>query len=77
MPLPNGPFTLQAVWPRLEVFLGGGTASRSPHFVQVVHTTGRWPLIGHSLLTVCNSWMTVPQTLVTERQSPLTSTHLR
>ena len=28
------PFTLQEVVPHLEVFLGGGTAPRSPHFVR-------------------------------------------
>ena len=61
---------------RLEVLLGGGTALRSPHFIRVVHTTGRRPLIGHGFLTVNNSRMTVLQTLVTERQPPLNVTHL-
>ena len=60
----------------LEVFLGGGTAPRLPHFVRVVHTIVGQPLIRHSFLTVNNSQMTVLQTLVTERQPPLTSTHL-
>ena len=39
----NTPFTLQVLHPSVRSF--GGTA-RSPHFIQVVHTTGRWPLIG-------------------------------
>ena len=60
----------------LEVFLGGGTTPRSPHFVRVVHTTGGWPLIGHDFITVNNSRMTVLQTLVTEKRPPLTSTTL-
>ena len=53
-------------------FLGSATAPRSPHLVR-----GRQPLIRHSFLTVNNSPMTVLQTLVTERQPPLTSTQLR
>ena len=53
---------------------------RSPHFIRVVHTTGGRPLIGHDVLTVNNSLMTVLQTLVTETQPPLTIpsiTHVR
>ena len=58
--------------PWLEVFLGGLTASRSTHFVWVVHTTGGQSLIGQGLLTVNNSWKTVLQMLVTEKQPQLT-----
>ena len=65
---PIGPFTLQAVCPRLEVFVGGRATPGSPNFkFQVVHTTGGRPLIGHSVLTVNDSRITVAQTLVTER----------
>ena len=39
--------------------------------------TGGRPLIGHSVLTVNNSQMTVLQMLVTKRQPPLTLTHLQ
>ena len=43
--------------PRLEVLLSEGTAPRSPHFVQVIHTTGGRPLIGHSfLLLIIVGW---------------------
>ena len=74
----NAPFILQVVVPRLEFFLGSGTAPpRSPHFVRVVHTIGGRPLIGHSVLTVNNSRMTVLQTMVTEKQPPLTLTQLQ
>ena len=48
---------------------------RSPHFVRVVHTIGKRPLIGHSFLPINNSGMTV-QALVTKKQPPLTLTHL-
>ena len=63
--------------PWLEILLCGGTAPRSPHLVRVVHTTGGEPLLGHTSLTINNSRITVLQTLVTEKQPPLTSTHLR
>ena len=59
----------------VEVFLGSGTTLGLPYFVQVVYTTGGWPLIGHVFLTVSNDRMTVLQTLVW-KQSLLTSTHL-
>ena len=49
---------------------------RSPHLVQVIHTTCRQLLIGHGFLTVNSSRMTVLQTLATEKQPPLTLTHL-
>ena len=64
--------------PQLEIFLGGGTAPRSPHFGRVGHTTGRRPLLqtGHGFLTVNNSRMSVLQTLVTKKQPPLISTYL-
>ena len=48
----------------------------SPHFVQVVNTTGGQPVIGHGVLTVTNSRMTVLKMLVTMKQPPLTLTHL-
>ena len=73
----NAPFTLQAVSPAVRSFLSGQTAPRWPHLIQVVHNTGGQPLIEDGFLTVNNSRMTVLQTLVTEKQSPLTSTHLR
>ena len=59
-----------------QVSLGSGTASKWPHFVRVVYTTGGWPLIGHSFLTINNSGITVLQVLVTENQPSLTFTHL-
>ena len=74
---PHGPFTQQMVVPWLEFFLGGEPPPRLPNFIRVVHTTGGRPLIGHSILTVNNSWMTVLKMLVTEKQPPLTLTHLR
>ena len=49
---------------------------KSPHFVRVVHTTGRQPLIGHCFLTIENGRMTILQMLVTKKQPPLTLTHL-
>ena len=58
--------------PQLEVFLGGKTAPRLTDIARGFHTTGGWPLIGHGVLTINNSQMTVLQTLVTERQPPLT-----
>ena len=58
--------------PWLEVFLIGGTTSSSPHFGWVLHTTGRWPLIGQSILTINNSRKTALQTLVTEKKHQLT-----
>ena len=56
----------------LVIFLGGGTASRLPHFFQVVYTTIGRPLIGHAFLTVNNRRMTVLQMLVTLKQPQLT-----
>ena len=44
----------------------------SLHFIQVVHITGGQPLIRYRVLTVNNSRMIVQQTMVTERQPPLT-----
>ena len=58
--------------PWWEVFLGSWTASRSPHLVRVVHTTGRQLLIGHGFLAINNSWMTVLKTWVTVKQPQLT-----
>ena len=66
------PFHTTRGRPAVRSFFGVGTTPRLPHFVEVVHTTGRWPLIGHSVLTINNSRMTVLQTMVTERQPPLT-----
>ena len=62
--------------PRLEVFSAAEPPPGRPHFIRVVHTTGGSPLIGHGFLTINNSKMTVLQTLVTEKQPPLTLTHL-
>ena len=66
---PFCPIHIQAVVPELP--------PRSPHFVRVVHTTGGRPLIGHGVLTVNNSLMTVLVTLVTVKQPPLALTHLQ
>ena len=69
------PFTLQAIvpWlPWLDVFLGGGPGPQFAPFHPSCNTTGRRPLIGHSFLTVNNSWMTVLQTMVTVKQPQLT-----
>ena len=56
---------------RLKVFVGGGNISRLPHFIQIVHSTGRRSLIGHGFLTINNSRMTVLQMLVTKKHPPL------
>ena len=63
--------------PLFEVLLCYGTTPRSPHFVQVVHTTDRQPLIGHRFTTVNNSRIRILRTLVTQKQPSLTSTHFR
>ena len=39
-------------------------------------TTGVQPLIGHGVLAVNNSWMTVLKMLVTVKRPPITLTHL-
>ena len=57
--------------PTVRSFFYVGTALRSPHCIRVVHTTVGRLLIGHSFLTISNSWMTVLQTLVTKQQPPL------
>ena len=48
-----------------------------PSPIRIVHPTDGWPLIGHGVFAISNSRMTVLQMLVTERQPPLTLTHLR
>ena len=67
------PLLQQAVALWIEVFLGGRTAPFRP----ISSHYRKTPLIGHGVLTVNNSRMTIPQMLVTERQPPLTLTHLR
>ena len=56
--------------PRLEVLVGGRTTPRSPHF-NYRQTATDWTQF---FLIVNNSRMTVPQTLVTEKQPSVTST---
>ena len=71
LPVLYTPFTLQVFVPGLEVFVGGGTTPKSPHVVRVSHTTGGRPLIGHGLLTVNNSRMTVLQMMIPTQQPQL------
>ena len=72
------PFHTTGGTSRSKSFTWHQNRSQLPHFIQVVHTTGGRQLIGHGFLTISNnSRMTVLQTLVTKKQPPLISTHLR
>ena len=68
----NAPFTLQAVRPAVEVLLGSGTASPDCPFRSSCSHYRQTATDWVRVLTVNNSGMTVVQTLVTEKQPPLT-----